>query len=64
MNALEKGVFSRDIEGLFTTLVKEAESKQRSTMCVLGFLDSSFVVMKRASCDSSKRDLYFRIYIT
>ena len=47
-DALEKGVFSRDIEGLFTTLVKEAESKQRSTMCVLGFLDSSFVVMKRA----------------
>lgn len=40
-DALEKGVFSRDIEGLFTTLVKEAESKQRSTMCVLGFLDSS-----------------------
>lgn len=58
-DALEKGVFSRDIEGLFTTFVKEAESKQRSTMCVLGFLDSSFVVMKRA-----KRDLYFRIYIT
>lgn len=58
-DALEKGVFSRDIEGLFTTLVKEAESKQRSTMCVLGFL-----VCRDETCDSSKRDLYFRIYIT